>query len=126
MVEKVGELTLVLLLGSLLTLDGISSPGLAGWFLVPVLLLLIRPASVGLALLRSPIPPRERVFIGWFGVRGIGSAYYLAVAVGAGVLPKGEGELLAWTAIACIVTSIVVHGVTASPLSRRLLDPGRD
>lgn len=124
-VEKVGELTLVLLLGSMLTLDGISAPGLSGWLLVPVLILLIRPAAVGVALLRSGIPPRERVFIGWFGVRGIGSAYYLAVAAGAGALSSAETDVLAWTAIACIVTSIVVHGVTASPLSRRLLDEER-
>ena len=124
-VEKVGELTLVLLLGSMLTLDGIAAPGLAGWVFVPVLLLLIRPAAVSLALLRSGIPLRERAFVAWFGVRGIGSAYYLAVAAGTGVLSGDEADILIWTAIACIVTSIVVHGVTASPLTRRLLDQER-
>ena len=124
-VEKVGELTLVLLLGSMLTLDGIAAPGLTGWLLVPILLLLIRPVAVGVALLRSGISPRERAFVAWFGVRGIGSIYYLAVAAGAGVLSGAESEVLTWTAIACIVTSIVVHGVTASPLSRRLLDDDR-
>ena len=124
-VEKVGELTLVLLLGSMLTLDGLAAPGLAGWLLVPVLLLAIRPAAVAIALVRSGIPPRERAFVAWFGVRGIGSAYYLAVAAGAGVLSGAEADVLTWTAIACIVTSIVAHGVTASPLSRRLLGEDR-
>ena len=124
-VEKAGELTLVLLIGSMLTLDGIGAPGLTGWLLVPVLLLGIRPVAVEVALLRSGIPPRERAFVGWFGVRGIGSAYYLAVAAGAGVLSQGEAQVLVWTAVACIVVSIVVHGVTASPLSRRLLDEKR-
>ncbi len=122
-VEKFGELILILLLGSMLSLDGLGVPGVAGWLLVPALLLVIRPLSVVVSLLRSDLPPGERAFIAWFGVRGIGSLYYAAVAVGAGVLAPAEGELIAWTAIACVGVSIVVHGVTASSLSRRWLPP---
>lgn len=120
-VEKVGELIVVLLLGSMLTLEGLGEPGVGGWALVAVLILLIRPVSVAVALLRSSLPAKERAFIGWFGVRGIGSAYYVAVAVGAGVLSPSEETTIVWTVIACIAVSVIVHGVTASPLSRRLL-----
>jgi NhaP-type Na+/H+ or K+/H+ antiporter len=86
-----------------------------------VLLLAIRPIAVSFALIGSGLPQKERAFVAWFGVRGIGSLYYAAVAVGSGYLSGAEAEIVAWTAIAAIVVSIVVHGMTASPLSQRLL-----
>jgi sodium/hydrogen antiporter len=63
--------------------------------------------------------PGERAFVAWFGVRGIGTLFYVAVAAAAGTpLPEDEVELVVWTAIACVVVSIVAHGVTAGPLKR--------
>jgi sodium/hydrogen antiporter len=120
-VEKFCELGLTLLLGSLITVTGVGEVGWAGWLLVPVLLFAIRPLATAVAFIGSRTVPRERVFIGWFGVRGIGSLYYIAVALGLGILPVEESRTLFWTVVACVVTSIVVHGVTAAPLSRRLL-----
>ena len=122
-VEKFGELAVVLLLGSMLTLAGLGQPGVSGWLLVPVLLLAIRPAAVAVSLLGSRLPGPERAFVAWFGVRGIGSLYYAAVAVGAGVLSTEETEVVVWTAIACVIASILVHGATATPVARRLLPP---
>ena len=122
-VEKLAELIVILMLGSMLTLDGLGTPELSGWLLVPVLLLVIRPAAVAVALLRSATPVRERAFVGWFGVRGIGSLYYAAVAVAAVELAPEDAEVIVWTAIVCVLVSIVVHGISAAPLSRRLLPP---
>ena len=118
--EKLSELALILLLGSTVTIAGLSEPGLAGWLLVPALLLLIRPAAVGLAFLGSRLRGRERAFVAWFGVRGIGSFYYAAVAIGAGVLSPADASEIYWTVIVCTGVSIIAHGVTATPLSRRL------
>ena len=118
-VEKFGELSVILLIGSMVTLDGLEAPGLSGWLLVPVLLLAIRPLSVIVALAGSGLDWRERAFIAWFGVRGVGSLYYAAVAVGAGAL-AGDARAVVWTALACVIVSVVVHGVSASPLERRL------
>jgi sodium/hydrogen antiporter len=123
-VEKFGELVVILLLGTMLSLDGLGAPGVAGWLLVPALILVIRPVSVLASLARSGLPGGERAFLAWFGVRGIGSLYYAAIAVGAGVLSAADAKLIAWTAIACVGASIVVHGVTATSLSRRWLPPG--
>jgi sodium/hydrogen antiporter len=120
-VEKFSELALILLLGSLVTVGGLSEPGLAGWLLVPVLLLVIRPLATALAFVGSTLSASERVFIGWFGIRGIGSLYYVAAAIGLGVLSGDEAQTLFWTMAICVVASIVVHGVTATPLARRLL-----
>jgi NhaP-type Na+/H+ or K+/H+ antiporter len=122
-VEKFSELALILLLGSLVTIGGLSQAGASGWLLVPVLLLVIRPLATASAFVGSRLAARERAFIGWFGVRGVGSVYYVAVALGLGILSDDEAQTLFWTVAACVVASIVVHGVTATPLARRLL-PG--
>ena len=122
MVEKFAELALVLLIGSLVTVEGLEAPGLEGWLLVPLLLLVLRPASVLIALLRSGLPAGERTWISWFGVRGVGSVNYAAVTLGLGVLSAQEGAAVFWTTIVAVVVSIVVHGITATPLSHRWLE----
>jgi sodium/hydrogen antiporter len=129
-VEKFGELAVILLLGSMLTADGLGAPGWAGWGLALLVVFVLRPLTVNLALLGSRMQrPGERAFVAWFGVRGVGTLFYVAFAVAAGSpLPAGERELIAWTAIACVVLSIALHGITAGPLNRFLtrhvLDPG--
>ncbi len=119
-VEQMSELALVLLLGSTVTLTGLAVPGFSGWMLVPLLLFVIRPAAVAIAFTRSRLSVPERLFIGWFGVRGIGSFYYAAVAITTGVLSAGEAELIYWTVVACAGVSILLHGISSSPLSQRL------
>jgi len=120
-VEKLCELGLILLLGSLVTVAGLGDAGWSGWLLVPVLLFVIRPLATAVAFTGSRTAPPQRAFIAWFGVRGIGSLYYVAVGLGSGILSVEESRVLFWTVAACVVASIVVHGVTAAPLSRRLL-----
>jgi NhaP-type Na+/H+ or K+/H+ antiporter len=119
-VEKLTELALVLLLGSTVTIAGLQEPGAAGWLLTPLLLLLIRPAAVLLAFARSRLSFAERVFVGWFGIRGIGSFYYAAVAINAGALAASEASIVYWTVIVCTGISILAHGMTSTPLTRRL------
>ena len=119
-VEKVGEFALILLLGSTVTLAGLAEAGVAGWVLAVVLLLAIRPISVLLSFTGSRLHRREKLFIGWFGVRGIGSFYYVAVAIGAGVLGAGEAMTIYWTVIVCVGLSIVVHGLSGAPVTRRM------
>jgi NhaP-type Na+/H+ or K+/H+ antiporter len=118
--EKFGELALILLLGSLLTPTGLSAPGLAGWLLVGALILAIRPSLVLASFARSRLPQRERLFLAWFGVRGIGSVYYVAAALAYGVLAANEERTLFWTIAAAVVVSIVLHGTTSTPVIERL------
>ena len=123
MVEKFGELAAVLLLASSVTITGLQAPGIEGWVLVVLLLVLIRPVSVLVSLLGTRLPQKERFFIAWFGVRGIGSLYYVAVIAGLGILDEPETQAVVWTVTACILVSIVVHGISSAPLSRRWLPP---
>jgi NhaP-type Na+/H+ or K+/H+ antiporter len=125
-VEKFMELAAILLLGSFLTSAGLTAPGWEGWLLAVVLLVAIRPAAVLISLLGGNVESAGgRAFVAWFGVRGVGTLYYTATVVGAGVLSGGEEEVVVWTAVACVIVSIVVHGVTGGPALRRLLAPLR-
>ena len=121
LMEKFGELAVILLLGSMLTTAGLALPGVAGWVLVVLLLVVVRPAAVAVALVRTRLPAKERLWVAWFGVRGIGSLFYAAVAVGSGALAREDAALITWVAIAAVLASVVAHGVTAVPLERRLL-----
>ncbi len=121
-VEKFGELALILLLGTLVSVDDLRAPGVGGWLLVPVLLLVIRPVCglMALAGTRS-MAARERLFVAFFGVRGIGSLYYMAVILGSGALSPAEGREVFWTVGLTVMASIALHGVLSAPLERRLL-----
>lgn len=119
-VERVAELALILLLGSTLTIEGLGQPGVAGWILAPVLLLVIRPALVLFSFIGSKLELGERLFVGWFGIRGLGSFYYAAVAFDTSALALGEKELIFWTTVVIVGISIILHGLTAAPFARRL------
>jgi NhaP-type Na+/H+ or K+/H+ antiporter len=125
-VEKFMELAAILLLGSLLSSAGLGEPGWAGWGLAIVLLVVIRPLATLISLLGGNVETRPgRAFVAWFGVRGVGTLYYAATVVTGGYLGGGEETVVVWTAIACVIVSIVVHGVTGGPALRRLLAPLR-
>jgi NhaP-type Na+/H+ or K+/H+ antiporter len=121
-VGSFGELVVILLLGSMVTLTGLEAPGAAGWLLVPLLLLVIRPGLVMALFARSTMRARERAFVAWFGVRGVAAIYYAVVVAGTAALAPGEQETIFWTAAVCVMVSILVHGVSATHLTRHLLD----
>jgi hypothetical protein len=79
-----------------------------------VALLLARPLAIGLALRRSAISWQARVFIGWFGPRGLNSML-LALLVLHARVPHAE-YLLAIVGVV-VTISVIAHGVTATPLS---------
>jgi NhaP-type Na+/H+ or K+/H+ antiporter len=82
------------------------------------LLLLIRPAAGWLGLGGSGLTPRERVVVAIYGVRGIGSIYYLGYA-SSHLEMINEGQL--WATIALTVAlSTIVHGLTAGAVVERV------
>jgi NhaP-type Na+/H+ or K+/H+ antiporter len=120
--EKLLELAVILLLGSMLTTAGLAAPGWEGWLLAVLLLVLVRHAADLAALVGSRMDHAdEKAFVAWFGVRGVGTLYYVALIVTAGALDAAEQELVVWTCLAAVLISIVVHGMTAGPSLRRLL-----
>ncbi|HET7327761.1 MAG TPA: cation:proton antiporter, partial [Nocardioidaceae bacterium] len=117
------ELGAILLFASMVDFSALGTPGIAGWLLVPALLLVIRPFTVLLALAPTGIRRREKLFLAWFGVKGIASLYYLGAVAALGVLSHDETATVVWTTVAAVVVSIIVHGMTASGLRARLLTP---
>ena len=66
---------------------------------------------------------RERLVVAFFGVRGVGSIYYVAYAAGAASFPE---ERWLWSTVGfTIALSVVLHGILATPVMRRL-DRRRD
>ncbi len=78
-------------------------------------LLLVRPVAGWIALARGRTGPWERGVIAFFGVRGIGSVYYLGYALAEGEFAAEDQTL--WRIVGLvIVMSVVVHGVAAGPV----------
>ncbi|HLM66226.1 MAG TPA: cation:proton antiporter [Longimicrobium sp.] len=113
--ERIGEAAVVLLLGGMLSAAVL--PREAIWFL-PLLFLVIRPAAVYAGTVGAGTTPAQRRLIAWFGIRGIGSVYYLTYAMQHG-LPETLGRTLAALVLATVAVSVVVHGVSVTPLMKR-------
>lgn len=113
--ERMAEVAVVVLVGALVWTSGIPLDAL--WF-TPLMLLAVRPATVLLGLLRSGATRSERAYISWFGIRGVGSIYYLTFAVAAGFAGPDAREV-AGLVLAMVVVSVVVHGVSVTPLMSR-------
>ena len=118
------ELLVLLLLGSMVTLGGLAEPGLAGWLLAPLLIVAMRPALVMATSGKGLASVRERAYLAFFGVRGVAALFYAALVAGSGVLSAAETKVVVWTTMACVIVSIVVHGISSTPLTRLLLGRG--
>ncbi|MEZ5407671.1 MAG: cation:proton antiporter [Acidimicrobiales bacterium] len=118
------EIEQLLVVGLLVLLGGALAGGILtglGWTGVAVALtciLVARPLACRLALAGSPIPAREQRTISFFGIRGIGSIYYLAYATTSHDIdqPDRVWAMAAFT----VLVSIVIHGVAATPAMHRI------
>ncbi|HET7590789.1 MAG TPA: sodium:proton antiporter [Solirubrobacterales bacterium] len=81
-------------------------------------LLLARPAAVMLSFLRTGIPRSEKLFMAWFGPKGVASMLFALFVLKSGV---GNGELIFDTAAITIIASIVAHGLTDTVGARWLV-----
>ncbi len=113
--ERIAEVGVVILVGALLALVQWS------WMLVAFafsVLVLARPLAVYALLPRGAVSHTQRRLIAWFGVRGIGSIYYLSYAMHHGVADEPGQQLLDAT-LATVALSVLLHGTSATPLMRR-------
>ncbi|QBX56700.1 sodium:proton antiporter [Nocardioides seonyuensis] len=130
--DMIARLELLLTLLALLYLGIALGHGLLGeltWWGAAIglaLVFVIRPLAGWVALSAWPRPAAEpggltraeRGAVAFFGVRGIGSIFYLAYAVG---VLQTTVEAWLWATVAfTIVLSVVVHGVLATPVMRRI------
>lgn len=123
-IERVLEVGVVLIVGAMLMPRFVPLHEL--WF-VAVLILLIRPLAVLVGARGKRVGPLQRGLICWFGIRGIGSLYYLMYALNHGVSEELAIRLVSLT-LCVIAISVVVHGISVTPLMkwyhRRERQPG--
>ncbi|MHB1249163.1 MAG: cation:proton antiporter [Polaromonas sp.] len=119
--ERLSELLLILLVGGSLFLNSWSweAVGLALFLFV-----VARPISVLVGLLGTRATWRIRSMTGWFGVRGIGSLYYLMYAIQRG-LPEPLALQLIQLTLIVVTLSILLHGISVKPLMEHFWRRGK-
>jgi NhaP-type Na+/H+ or K+/H+ antiporter len=110
--ERIAEVAIVLVVGGMLAYTYLHAS--AVWFVL-LLFLVVRPVSVWVGLIGAPVSRDQRVLISWFGIRGIGSIYYLMYAINHG-LPRSLAEELIALTLTMVAASIVLHGISVTPL----------
>jgi NhaP-type Na+/H+ or K+/H+ antiporter len=112
-IERLLSAVILILFGGALASGILGYLDWRGVVVAVVIVLVVRPLAGIAGLARSPMPDRERAAIAFFGIRGVGSFYYLAYA-------SNQVEFLQleqlWAVTALVVAiSVVVHGVSATP-----------
>ena len=107
----------LLVFGALITPERLSHLGWQGWLLAVLAIVVVRPVSLLLSLLRTEMPRRERLTAAWFGPKGFASVVYGLLVLQSGI-PDNEVvfDLVAVT----IALSIVLHSSTDVPVARML------
>jgi sodium/hydrogen antiporter len=90
--ERILEAAVVVLLGAVLTTE-FWAPEVV--WLAPLLFLVVRPLSVAVGLIGKDVSRNQKALVGWFGIRGIGSIYYLTYALAHGVTGEQADRLTA-------------------------------
>jgi sodium/hydrogen antiporter len=117
-VERLAMMVLLILFGGALVSGLLSTLTWIDVGLALMVLLIVRPATGLIGLLGFKGARSERLALAFFGIRGVGSIYYLAYAFNAATF--GEVDRL-WGIVGLIVLlSILMHGLTVTPVMRRL------
>jgi NhaP-type Na+/H+ or K+/H+ antiporter len=112
--ERMLTVVIVFLLGGAAATGLLSGTTWAEIAVAAAVLLVVRPLAGWIGLLGGKSGPRERAVISFFGVRGVGSLFYLVYALQAGRFAEQDAL---WRVVALVVIgSILVHGLSASPV----------
>lgn len=112
--ERIAEAVVMTMIGSVL---GTLTAPLVTWgaaALAALLFFVVRPLAVSLTLAGSRATPAQRRLMAWFGIRGIGSFYYLLFALEHG--PSSAVRPLAAPVLAVVSASVIAYGISATPL----------
>ncbi|MGX9898770.1 cation:proton antiporter [Arthrobacter sp. SA17] len=117
--ERLLTVVILVLLGGAIARGLLAGIGWAEVAVAAMFLLLVRPLAGWIGLWGGTTGPRERIAISFFGIRGIGSLYYLAYALGKGEFGGQASQL--WALVGLVVAaSVVLHGATTAPVMNRL------
>ena len=120
-IVEIVKLGIFVVFGSLLTLDGLATDGLAAIALVVATLLLARPVAVLVALAGTRTPRAQVAFMAWFGPKGVATMAFSLVVLGS--IDVVEAERIFNLCAVVVLCSIVAHGLSDTPgvgwISRR-------
>ncbi|MDO9367782.1 MAG: cation:proton antiporter [Sphingopyxis sp.] len=124
-VERLAMMVLLILFGGALVGGLLASLHWRDVVAAVAIILVVRPIAGMVGLAGLPVAGSEKLTLTFFGIRGVGSFYYLAY--GLNHMELAESERL-WAIVGLVVLlSILLHGLTVTPVMR-LLDRqhGRD
>ena len=110
-IERILEVGMVLLVGAAIFAVGFAWEAL--WF-APLLFCVLRPSAVLPVALTRRFTTRQFAGVAWFGIRGIGSIYYLLYAIERG-LPEDLATRLAALTLSVVGLSVLIHGFSVTP-----------
>ena len=113
----IAQISLFALLGLLVFPSGLGEVALEGLALSAVLMFVARPLAALVATAFARFDYRERLMLGWAGLRGAVPIWLATFPVIAGI---NDGELIFNSIFFVVVTSTLIQGATFEPLARRL------
>lgn len=117
-IERIAMMAGLLLFGGALV-SGLLAP--LGWpeiLAAGIILLVVRPVAGAIGLLGFKAGRSEKLTLAFFGIRGVGSFYYLAY--GLNHMEGGDQSRL-WALLSLVVlVSVLLHGLTVTPVMRSL------
>lgn len=119
--EGAGQLltmTAFLVFGAFLLPDGLAHASMKTVVLAILFLTVVRVLPIVISLAGTGLPMREKLFLGWFGPRGLASILFTLLMMTAFDFPN-EDEFLACVSLT-VGLSILLHGISANPLARRI------
>jgi NhaP-type Na+/H+ or K+/H+ antiporter len=113
--ERLAEVGVMLLVGVMLASVEVEGRVL---LVVAVILFVVRPLAVYLSLVGAGLKPVQQRLTAWFGMRGVGSVYYLAFAVSRG-FPEPQLRAINAIVLPLVAASVILHGFSVTPLMNR-------
>ncbi|WP_066723838.1 cation:proton antiporter [Sphingomonas pituitosa] len=124
-VERLVMMILLILFGGALVSGLLSGLTWRDAALAATILLIVRPLAGLLGLWGYPADRGEKLTLAFFGIRGVGTIYYLAYGINH--MAVGHAERLWGVAGLVVLFSILLHGLTVTPIMRSLdRQQGRD
>ncbi|MGW5851035.1 cation:proton antiporter [Streptomyces sp. NPDC055254] len=118
-IERLLTAVVLFLVGGFIADGGLAALTWRGAVLGLLLFVVIRPVVGWAVQIRGRAVGWERAVIAVFGIRGIGSFFYLAYALGAADFAAPAREL--WAVVTfTVLLSVLLHGITATPVTARL------
>jgi NhaP-type Na+/H+ or K+/H+ antiporter len=119
--EDVGQLLTMaafLVFGAILLPSGLAHVTPQVILLAVLFLTVVRMLPIFVSLTGMRIGVRDKLFLGWFGPRGLASILFTLIILDEFDLP-GEQELLACVSLT-VAMSVLLHGLSATPLAKRM------